>query len=90
MKQLNLHGVEVCIATPPKLEKAGANPTEWHRLDASGALLLQPLQWRGALIAAGYDLSRVGRWNKPCCPIESPVLFLFKLVSVNANSFQFV
>jgi len=69
MKQLNLHGVEVCIATPHEIEKAGANPDEWHRLDTSCALLLQPLPRRDALIAAGYDLSRVGRWNKPYCPI---------------------
>ena len=60
MKQLNLHGVEVCIATPHKLKKAGVNPAEWHRLDMSGALLLQPLQRRDAIIASGYDLSRVG------------------------------
>jgi hypothetical protein len=86
---LNLHGVEVCIVTPHELEKAGANPAEWHRPDASGALLLQPLQRRDALIAAGYDLIRVGQWNKPCCLIESPVLFLFNLVSVNAHSIQF-
>jgi hypothetical protein len=59
MKQLNLHGVEVYIATPHEIEKAGANPVEWHRLDASGALLLQPHQRRDALIAAMYDLSRV-------------------------------
>ena len=63
MKQLNLHGVEVCIATTHELEKAGANPAEWHRLDASGALLLQPLQRCDAIITACYDLSRVGRWN---------------------------
>ena len=89
MKQLNLHGVDVCITTPYELKKAGANLAEWHRLDASGVLLLQPLQRRDALIASGYDLSRVGQWNKPCCLIESPVLFLFNLVSVNAHSIQF-
>ncbi len=60
MKQLNLHGVEVCIASPHEIEKAEANPADWHRLDESGALLLQQLQRRDALIAAGYDLSRVG------------------------------
>ncbi len=60
MKQMNFHGVEVCVATPYKLKKAGVNPAEWHRLDASGALLLQPLQRRDALIASGYDLSRLG------------------------------
>ena len=60
MKQLNLHGVEVYIATPNEIEKAGAIPAEWYRLDVSGALLLQPLQRRDTLIAAGYDLSRVG------------------------------
>ncbi len=60
MKQLNLHGVDVCIATPYELKKAGANPAEWQRLDASGVLLLQPFQRRDALIASGYDLSRVG------------------------------
>ena len=48
MKQLNLHGVEVCIATPHEIEKAGANPDEWHRMDTSGALILQPLQRRDA------------------------------------------
>ena len=69
MKQLNLHGVEVCIATPHEIEKAGANPAQWHRLDTSGALLLQPLPRRDAPIASGYDLSKVGRWNKPYCPI---------------------
>ena len=53
MKQLNLHGVDVCITTPYELKKAGANPAEWHRLDASGVLLLQPLQRRDALIASG-------------------------------------
>ena len=60
MKQLNLHGVEVCVATPHEIEKAGVNPAKWHRLDESGTLHLQRLQRRDALIAAGYDLSRVG------------------------------
>ena len=69
MKQLKLQGVDVCIVIPHEIEKAGANPDEWHRLDMSGVLLLQPLQRRDAPIAAGYDLSRVGRWNKPYCPI---------------------
>ncbi len=89
MKQLNLHDVDVCITTPYELKKAGANPAEWHRLDESGTMFLQPLQRRDTLITAGYDLSRAGRWNKPCCLIESPVLFLFNLVSVNAHSIQF-
>jgi len=60
MKQLKLQGVEVCIVTPHELKKAGTNPVEWHSLDASGALLLQPLQRRDAPIASGYDLGRVG------------------------------
>jgi hypothetical protein len=59
MKQLILHGVEVCVATPHELKKAGVNPAEWHRLDESGTLFLQSIQRRDALITAGYDLSRV-------------------------------